>query len=213
MSLGCSSIKVAHYRDPEEELIQVCKQIKRRILDESMKPGEIAIVLNNFSERSGEFSRKLVEYGIPFRVSGEGPLSGSIAVQLLVLPFKAPLAGYPSQMLLSMLDHGLGLADTADFDLDNLEALATGSGLYMGPGRASLQDRREEWRSKLESYLAALTERLEILSHDDSVYEGDLQAQNENPTLPGFDQKIGGTIPISEDNRGCQIESSRSQDV
>jgi ATP-dependent helicase/DNAse subunit B len=177
VSLGCSSIKVAHYRDPEEELIQVCKQIKRRILDESMKPGEIAIVLNNFSERSGEFSRKLVEYGIPVRVSGEGPLSGSIAVQLLVLPFKAPLAGYPSQMLLSMLDHGLGLADTADFDLDNLEALATGSGLYMGPGRASLQDRREEWRSKLESYLAALTERLEILSHDDSVYEGDLQAQ------------------------------------
>ena len=177
VSLEGSSIQVAHYRDPEEELMHVCRQIKKRILDECMGPGEIAIVLNNFSERAGEFSRKLEEYGIPVRVSGEEPLSSSIAVQLLVLPFKAALAGYPPQMLISLLDHGLGLADTADFDLDSLEALATGAGLYMGPRRASLQDRREEWRSKLEGHLAALTERLEILKQDDSVYESDLQAQ------------------------------------
>ena len=148
VSLEGSSIQVAHYRDPEEELMHVCRQIKKRILDECMGPGEIAIVLNNFSERAGEFSRKLEEYGIPVRVSGEEPLSSSIAVQLLVLPFKAALAGYPPQMLISLLDHGLGLADTADFDLDSLEALATGAGLYMGPRRASLQDRREEWRSE-----------------------------------------------------------------
>ena len=176
-SLEGSSIQVAHYKDPEEELIRVCRQIKRRILDGGTVPGEIAIVLNNFSERAQEFSRKLAEYGIPVRVSGEEPLSSSIAVQLLILPFKAALAGYPPQMLVSMLDHGLGLADTADFDLDSLEALATGAGMYMGPRRASRQDRREEWRQKLECHLAALIERLEILRQDDSVYESDLLAQ------------------------------------
>jgi ATP-dependent helicase/nuclease subunit B len=176
-SLEGSFIKINRYKDPEEELIQVCRQIKRRIVDEAMEPGEIAVVLNNFSERAGEFSRKLDEYGIPVRVSGEEPLSSSIAVQLLILPFKSALAGYPSQILISMLDHGLGLVETAEFDLDNLEALATGAGLYMGPRRASLQDRREDWRSKLHDHLAALRQRLEILRQDESVYEGDLQVQ------------------------------------
>jgi len=173
---GCF-IQAAHYKDPEEELIQVCRRIKKQIVDEGMKPGDIAIVLNNFSERAREFSRKLEEYGIPVRVSGEEPLSSSIAIQLLILPFKAGLSGYPAQMLISMLDHGLGSADTAEFDLDGLEALATGAGLYMGPRRVALKDRREEWKSKLEDHLAALKQRLEVLKQDESVYDSELQSQ------------------------------------
>ena len=177
VSLDGSSIQVAHYKDPEEELIQVCRQIKKRIVDEGMGPGEIAIVLNNFSERAREFSRKLEEYGIPVRVSGEESLSNSIAVQLLILPFRAALAGYPSHMLISMLDHGLGISDAAEFDLDGLDALASGAGLHMGPRRSPLKDRKDEWMSKLEDHLGALRQRLEILSQDDSVYDAELQAQ------------------------------------
>ena len=76
-----------------------------------MEPGEVAIVLNNFSERAREFSRKLEEYGIPVRVSGEEPLSSSIS-PASGSSFQAALAGYPPQTLISMLDHGLGLAET-----------------------------------------------------------------------------------------------------
>ena len=76
-----------------------------------------------------------------------------------------------------MLDHGLASTDTADFDLDSIEALVTGAGLYMGPRRASLEDRRDEWRSKLHDHLDALIQRLEVLKQDESVYESDLQAQ------------------------------------
>jgi ATP-dependent helicase/nuclease subunit B len=170
-------IKIAGHSDPEAELMQVCRDIKRRIFDDGQKPGEIAIVLNNFSERAREFSRKLLEYGIPVRVSGEEPLSSSIAVQLLVLPLRAALAGYPSHLLISMLDHGLGSTDTAEFDLDNLEGLTTGAGLHMGPRRASLEDRRDEWHSKLEEHLAALKKRLETLKQDESVYDSDLLVQ------------------------------------
>jgi len=168
---------VAHYKDPEEELIQVCRQIKRRIIDEGIGPGELAIVLNNFSERAREFSRKLEEYGIPVRVSGEEPLSSSIAVQLLILPFRAALADYPSHLLISMLDHGLGIAETGELDLEGLDALASGAGLHMGPRRSPLKDRKDEWMSKLEGHLEALRQRLEILSQDESVYETELQTQ------------------------------------
>ena len=177
VSLEGSSIQVAHYRDPEEELIQVCRQIKRRVVDEGMEPGEIVIVLNNFSERAGEFSRKLEEYGVPVRLSGEEPLSNSIAVQLLILPFRAALAGYPSHLLISMLDHGLGIADATELDLDGLDALASGAGLHMGPRRSPLKDRKDEWTSKLENHLQALSQRLEVLSEDESVYDSELQAQ------------------------------------
>ena len=177
VSLEGSSIQVAHYKDPEQELIQVCREIKRRIVDEGMGPGEIAIVLNNFSERAREFSRKLEEYGIPVWVSGEEPLSNSIAIQLLILPFRATLAGYPSHLLISMLDHGLGISDASEFDLDGLDALASGAGLHMGPRRSPLKDRKDEWKVKLEDHLEALKQRMETLSQDDSVYDSELQAQ------------------------------------
>ena len=129
------------------------------------------------SERAREFSRKLEEYGIPIQLSGEEPLSNSIAVQLLIPPFRAALAGYPSHMLISMLDHGLGIADAGEFDLDGLDALASGAGLHMGPRRSPLKDRKDEWKSKLEVHLEALKQRLEVLSQDDSVYDSELQAQ------------------------------------
>ena len=170
-------IQIACLKDPEAELIQVCRDIKRRIVDDGMLPGEIAVVLNNFSERAREFSRKLEEYGVPVKVSGEEPLSSSIAVQLLILPFRAALAGYPSHLLISMLDHGLGLLEAPQFDLDGLEALARGAGLYIGPRRSSLQERRSEWKAKLEGHLEAQKQRLEVLAQDDSVYDSDLQAR------------------------------------
>jgi hypothetical protein len=170
-------IQIACLKDPEAELIQVCRDIKWRVVDDGMLPGEIAVVLNNFSERAREFSRKLEEYGVPVRVSGEEPLSSSIAVQLLILPFRAALAGYPSYLLISMLDHGLGLMEAGQFDLDGLEALARGSGLYIGPRRSSLQERRAEWKAKLEGHLEAKKQRLEVLAQDDSVYDSDLQAK------------------------------------
>lgn len=177
VSLEGDFIRVARTRDPEVELIQVCRDIKRRIVDDGMLPGEIAVVLNNFSERAREFSRKLEEYGVPVKVSGEEPLSSSIAVQLLILPFRAALAGYPSHLLISMLDHGLGLLEAGQFDLGGLEALARGAGLYIGPRRSSLQERRSEWKAKLEGHLEAQKQRLEVLSQDDSVYDSDLQAR------------------------------------
>ena len=90
-------IRVARPKDPEAELIQVCRDIKRRIVDDGIKPGEIAVVLNNFSERAREFSRKLDEYGVPVKVSGEEPLSSSIAVQL----FNSALPGGFSRVSIS----------------------------------------------------------------------------------------------------------------
>lgn len=170
-------IQIASFKDPEAELIQVCRDIKRRIVDDGMKPGEIAVVLNNFSERAAEFSRKLEEYGVSVKVSGEEPLSSSIAIQLLILPFRTALAGYPSHLLISMLDHGLGLPEAPQFDLDGLEALARGAGLHIGPKRSSLQDRKREWKAKLEDHLEAQKQRLEVLAQDDSVYDSDLQAK------------------------------------
>lgn len=170
-------IQIACLKDPETELMQICQDIKRRIIDDGIMPGEIAVVMNNFSERAREFSRKLKEYGVPVKVSGEEPLSSSIAFQLLILPFRAALAGYPSHLLISMLDHGLGLPESSQFDLDGLQALARGAGLFIGPRKSSLQKRRSEWKAKLEVHLEAQKKRLEVLSQDDSVYDSDLQAK------------------------------------
>jgi hypothetical protein len=76
-----------------------------------------------------------------------------------------------------MLDHGLGIADATELDLDGLDAIASRAGLHMGPRRSLLKDRKDEWTSKLENHLQALSQRLEVLSQDDSVYDSELQAQ------------------------------------
>jgi ATP-dependent helicase/DNAse subunit B len=203
-------IQIACLKDPEAELIRVCRDIKRQIVDDGQKPGDFAIVLNNFSQRAREFSRKLLEYGVPVKVSGEEPLSSSIAVQLLILPFRAALAGYPSHLLISMLDHGLGSADTTKFNLDNLDGLTTGAGLHMGPQRASLEDRRDEWHFKLEDHLAALKQRLEALKQDESVYESDLHLQQSEIQLcQGLMQKsdeLFQSLERIEDARESQAD-------
>ena len=76
-----------------------------------------------------------------------------------------------------MLDHGLGLPEASQFDLDGLEAPAREAGLYIGPRRSSLQEPRTEWKAKLEGHLEAQKQRLEVLAQDDSVYDSDLQAR------------------------------------
>ncbi len=177
VSLLGSPIQVVQYRDPEEELIQVCREIKRLIIDEGTDPGEIAVVLNNFSERALEFSAKLEEYGVPVSLRGEEPLSSSVSVQLTLLPFQTALAGYPPHMLISLLDHGLGLSTPMEFDLMRLERLAISAGLSMGPRKSSLDGRRAEWRDKLEGHLATLMERWEAVSQDEAVYEEELRDQ------------------------------------
>ena len=80
-------------------------------------------------------------------------------------------------MLISMLDHGLGISETGELDLDGLDALASGAGLHMGPRRSPLKDRKDEWMSKLEAHLEALRQRMKVLSQDESVYDAEHQAQ------------------------------------
>ncbi len=172
-------VKHIEYKDPEEELTQVCREIKRRIVDEGLEPGKIAIVLNNFSQRAREFSNKLAEYGVPARTFGDEPVSGSIAVQLLTLPFRTALSGHPPEMIISMLDHGMGLSAPPDFDLEELEGLAACAGLYMAPRESYLEDRGDEWRRKLDDHISSLKTKLEILSRDENVFESEL-AELEN---------------------------------
>ncbi len=169
-----NSVKRLMYKDPEEELTQVCREIKRRIVGEGLEPGNIAIVLNNFSQRAREFSNKLAEYGVPARTFGDEPVSGSIAVQLLTLPFKTALSSYPPERIISMLDHGMGLLAPADFEIEELECLAACAGLYISSRDTSLEDRSDEWREKLNDHVSALETKLKILSRDESVFESDL---------------------------------------
>jgi len=166
-------VKVVTYKNPDDELVGLCSTVKRLIIDESVSPGEIAIVLNNFSERAREFQKKLKEYGVPSRLEGDEPLIESRVVQLLMLPLRTAMYGYPPEMLMSMIDHGVGEEKGFWYDLDEglgveeLERLASAAALYIEPPRSNLRKRKESWLEKLESLRQSLSKKAEFLESED----------------------------------------------
>jgi len=166
-------LEVVTYKNPDDELVGLCSTVKQLIVDESVRPGEIAIVLNNFSEKAREFQKKLMEYGIPTRLEGDEPLINSRVVQLLMLPLRTAMYGYPPEMLMSMIDHGVGKKGKFWHDLDEtlgveeLERLASAAALYIEPPRSNLRRRKESWLEKLESLRQSLSKKAKLLESED----------------------------------------------
>lgn len=167
-------IEIYIYKNPDEELKGISSMIKRMIVDQNVQPSEIAIVLNNFIERARDFQKKLEEYGVPVRLEGDEPLINSRAVQLVILPFKTAAYGYPPEMLMSMLDQGVGKPSAfwyegteRQIDVEELERLATAAALYIEPPRSSLKQRFDSWFEKLEALKQSLLKKQELLNSED----------------------------------------------
>ncbi|MCD6463804.1 MAG: PD-(D/E)XK nuclease family protein [Thermotogae bacterium] len=161
--VGKGIIEFLTFRDTEEEVTGVCKKIKKEIVDGAFEPGEIGIVLNNFSERAGEFERRLREYGVPVRVEGDETLASSRLIQLITLPLRTASAGYPVEHIMSLMDHGYGVAGVPSLTAEDMERIARKAVLHADPLRTSLSRRKEGWFDKLKSLLKVLETRGEDL--------------------------------------------------
>lgn len=173
-------LSLAKYQNPQEETLGVCRQVKRLIQDENLRPRDISIVLNNFSERAEEFRRALEDYGVPVVGGDEKSLSNARIVQLVMLPFRAALFGYPPEVLLTLLDFP---AEENKIPPQALNRLAASSGLLLGPPRSSLDSRKKEWKAKLEGQLSALKRKRQLLSEDETVLELEIVALDEEMEL------------------------------
>ncbi len=167
-------VSVDGYRDPETETMAICREAKRLIVEEGLGPGDISIVVGDPETRGRELLRALEHAGVPARLEEEESLLESRSVQLLLLPFRAATSGYPPELILSLLDHGIGgdlLASSRD-----LERMAASAGLLLLSPQSDLLAARRNWRERLDEHLSALQDKRRLLSADETVLEMELSA-------------------------------------
>jgi hypothetical protein len=167
-------VSVEGHPDPETEELAICRETKRLIVEEGLKPGDISIVVGDPGVRGRELLRALSHAGVPARQEEEESLLESRSVQLLLLPFRAATSGYPPELILSLLDHGFGgdlLASSRD-----LERMAASAGLHLLLPQSDLFAARRNWRERLDEHLSALQDKRRLLSADETVLEMELLA-------------------------------------
>lgn len=171
--LGALVSVVAH-PDPETETLAICRETKRLIVEDGLKPGDISIVVGDPGVRGRELLRALSQAGVPARLEEEESLLESKMVQILLLPFRAATSGYPPELILSLLDHGFGgvlLPSSRD-----LERIATSAGMLLLSPKRDLLAARRNWVARLDEHISALRNKQLLLSADETVLDMEIDA-------------------------------------
>jgi ATP-dependent helicase/nuclease subunit B len=167
-------VSVVSHPDPETETLAICRETKKLIVEEGLKPGDISIVVGDPDTSGRELLRALSHAGVPARLEEEESLLESKLVQLLLLPFRAATSGYPPELILALIDHGIGgnlLASSRD-----LERIATSAGLLLLSPQSNLNAARRNWRERLDEHLSALQDKRLLLSADETVLDMEIDA-------------------------------------
>jgi len=167
-------VSVVGHRDPETETLAICRETKRLIVEGGLGPGDISIVVGDPGVRGRELLRALSHAGVPVKLEEEESLLESKLVQLLLLPFRAAVSGYPPELVLSLLDHGFG-GDLKASSRD-LERLAASAGLLLLSPKSDLLAARRNWGARLDEHLSSLRNKRRLLSADETVLEMELAA-------------------------------------
>jgi len=162
-------VSVVSHPDPETETLAICRETKRLIVEEGLGPGDISIVVGDPGMRGRELLRALEHAGVPARLEEEESLLESKVVQLLLLPFRVATSGYPPELILALLDHGIGgdmMASSRD-----LERIAASAGLLLLSPQSDLFAARRNWVARLDEHLYALQDKRRLLSADETVLD------------------------------------------
>lgn len=150
--------EVEKYPNRHFEVENLCKIVKRLISNGKYEPGDIAIVLNDFQGYKTLFTRKMENYGIPYRLEGDLKLSESFVVNLLLLPLDTIVKGYPPEMIMSMVDFGyFNGIDPVEFESIFLRSRV----IALPRKRFRAKDRKEEILEKLNRYQEKIRNELE----------------------------------------------------
>ncbi|HII06300.1 MAG TPA: hypothetical protein HA349_02975 [Methanotrichaceae archaeon] len=174
-------VSVVSHLDPETEVLDICREAKRLIVEEGIGPGDISIVVKNPGMRGREFLGALEDRGVPARLEGEESLLESKVVQLLLLPFRAATSGYPPELILSLLDHGFGGDLVASSR--KLERLAASAGLLLLSPKSDLLAARRRWGTRLDEHLSSLRNKRILLSRDETILDIEIEALDREAEL------------------------------
>jgi len=165
-------VGLERYPNKHIEVENLCKKVKMMLTTHEYEPGDIAIVLNDLQGYKSLFTRKLENYGIPYRIEGDFRLSESFVVNLLLLPLEVVSKGYPPELIMSMVDFGyFSDIDPVEFESIFLKARV----ITLPRKRFRAKDRKEEILEKLSKYQQDIKRRLKSIKVDDDFTEDELE--------------------------------------
>jgi len=129
------------------EIEYVSKDIKRKLINESLSPNDFGIVVPNISSAK-LLSDYLDEIKIPNRLKNDIPLAESQMVLILLQPIKTLVKGCEVEDLLAMVEGGYG--DRTELTIEQIEYYLKKFNLLYDIHKSSLKQRRAKWMNAIE---------------------------------------------------------------
>ncbi|HRW93219.1 MAG TPA: PD-(D/E)XK nuclease family protein [Thermotogota bacterium] len=165
--LSGDCIQLAKAKNPGQECQLAAGVVKQFLGQPGNSPDDVAFVVRDLKKYGDLLTPQLEEMGIPYRFEGHLPLSKSLNVSKLVLPFRAFASGYDPTWLAAMIESGYveqGPERIVEFEQVAGGARLMNSKMFDGSRESlpsSLRARRAEWQSKMQRYQAFLQRKLD----------------------------------------------------
>ncbi len=206
------TIRVHTFESPSVEVQWICCRIKDALLEGVLEPDDIGVVIRNPSVYLPLFEKEMEEMGIPWRSDQNLPILESVTVHRLILPFMAFGRGFPSDLLLMIMDSGLVKPPTLSFgDRERIvrEAGLDYSSLKSFPFKdypKGLRERKKEWEGKIRSYQAFTEQRIESAKYSEDFEEITSELQDRLNQIGQFRLGVSSLFLLLESCFAQQIQ-------
>lgn len=189
--------------------------VKDLVLKNEISLDEIGIVTRDIKKAGLSLSRVFENMGIPFRFEADVSILDSININRMILPFKVFYSGFEPEMILNFIE--TGFIDTAELSFATIMEIFEKAGLSYGKSFseedsarfATLKNRKEIWKKKLNRYEQFVQERINAQSLTVEE-ERDLYEKNKE-TIENI-QKIRSLLDDVFETLGILFSSMRKRE-
>ena len=206
------TIRVHTFESPAVEVQWICCKIKDSLLEEALEPDDIGIVIRNPSVYLPLFEKEMEEMGIPWRSDQNLPILESVTVHRLILPFMAFGRGFPSDLLLMIMDSGL--VKPPALSLGDRERIVRDAGLDYSSTNPfpfkdypkGLKERKNEWERKIRSFHSFTEQRIESAKYSEDYDEIAAELQDRLNQIEQFRLGISHLFSLLESCFAQQVQ-------
>ncbi len=189
----------------DREALEICREIMRLVQKENLRFDEIGILVRDYAAYGRILRETLELHGIPFYLAPKKPLSDFSSVRALLNLFQIPEREYSRRSLIGFLSgHAVKKGDDgAAPELAGLFDIVTREALIVKG--------KDEWKGRLDQYLATMKKGLERAKTGKGSSEEDAEKLERKQRL--IEKKIQAAEKLREISAGLisELEGLKAQ--
>jgi ATP-dependent helicase/nuclease subunit B len=181
----------------DREALEICRELLRLVQEENLRFDQIGILIRDYANYGRVLRETLELYGIPFYLAPQKSLSDFSSVRALLSLLQLPEQEYSRRSLIGFLSrHAVKTGDAPARELAGLFDLVSREALIVRG--------KDEWKERLDPYLAAMIKSLERAKAGMGFSEEDEKNQNRKQAL--IEKKIQAAEKLREISTGLISE-------